>query len=358
MRAIRLTGPYQVEIVDLPDAPLGERDVRLRSIVSAISHGTELNTYRGTAPLDKKRFDPELRTFVPDPEATGYPATLGYEIVSEVVETGAAVTEVAVGDLVHTGTPHQDMTVTSPDDYLGFYPMVKLPDHPTHEPGLFASLAAVALQGVHDAAIKVGDVVTVHGAGAIGLMTIQLAVTSGATVIAVEPSAERRAEAEKAGARLVLDPAENDGLVGYGIAKALKGRSPDVAIETSGSYHGLQGAISAAGMAGQVVALGFYQGGGTPLRLGEEWHHNRITMRSSMGVWDCPHRSYPAWDRPRMMRTVVDLLYSGRLRTDFMPVQHHPFDHAAQVYADLAASPVDHLKTAFDYRHGSGADGS
>ena len=52
------------------------------------------------------------------------------------------------------------------------------------------------------------------------------------------------------------------------------------------------------------------------LRLGEEWHHNRLEMVSSMGAWGAPHRAYPAWDRPRVMRTVVDLLASGALRVD------------------------------------------
>lgn len=350
MKALRLLGPERLAIQELPDAPLGQRDVRLRSIVSAISHGTEMNTYRGTAPLDSKRFDPELRVFVPDPDATSYPATLGYEIVSEVVEVGPAVTEVTAGDIVHTGTPHQDSTVTSPDDYLGFYPMVVLPPHDTHEPGLFVSLGAVALQAVHDAKAKVGDDVLVVGAGAIGLMTIQLLRMSGARVLVVEPNPARREQALEAGAFDAVDPAADGEFVGYAVKRRLGGRGADIAVETSGSYAGLHGAVASVGYAGTVVALGFYQGGGRDLRLGEEWHHNRITMLSSMGVWDNPHRDHPAWDRPRVMRTVVDLLYGGRLRTDFMPVEHHPFETAPDVYRELAAAPADHLKIAFDYR--------
>ncbi len=350
MRALRLLGPENLIIQEIDDVPLRPRDVRLKSIVSAISHGTEMNTYRGTAPLDSKRFDPELRVFVPDPEATSYPATLGYEIVSEVIELGAEVTEYEIGDIVHTGTPHQDHGITSPDDYLGFYPMVKLPEHDTHEPGLFVSLGAVALQAVHDAHAKVGDVVVVSGAGAIGLMTIQLLVLSGARVLAVEPNPSRRAQALEAGAFDAIDPLDTDGFVGFEVKKRLGGRGADIAVETSGFSSGLHAMIASVGYAGRVVAVGFYQGGASDLRLGEEWHHNRITLLSSMGVWDNPHRDYPAWDRPRMIRTVVELLYSGRLRTDFMPVEHHPFESAPEVYRNLAAAPSDHFKIAFDYR--------
>ena len=52
------------------------------------------------------------------------------------------------------------------------------------------------------------------------------------------------------------------------------------------------------------------------VRLGEEWHHNRLDMVSSMGAWGAPHRAYPAWDRPRVMQTVVDLLAVGAVRVD------------------------------------------
>jgi len=37
--------------------------------------------------------------------------TLGYEMVSEVVEIAPDITQVRVGDLVHTGTPHQEETL-------------------------------------------------------------------------------------------------------------------------------------------------------------------------------------------------------------------------------------------------------
>jgi threonine dehydrogenase-like Zn-dependent dehydrogenase len=189
----------------------------------------------------------------------------------------------------------------------------------------------------------------VSGAGAIGLMTVQLLVMSGARVLVVEPNAGRREQALEAGAFDTLDPIEAGEFVGYEVKRRLGGTGADIAVETSGNYAGLNGMIASVRYAGTVVAVGFYQGGGSALRLGEEWHHNRITMKSSMGVWDNPHRDYPSWDRPRVMRTVVDLLYSGRLRTDFMPVEHHPFDDAPAVYRELAAAPSDHLKIAFDY---------
>lgn len=56
-QAYTLTGPCQFELreCELPD--LGPHDVCLQSMISGISHGTELNLYRGRAPFASKHFD-------------------------------------------------------------------------------------------------------------------------------------------------------------------------------------------------------------------------------------------------------------------------------------------------------------
>src|SRR5215216_1712859 len=93
-RALVLEGPrtLRLQTNDLP--PLRARDVRIRALISGISHGTELNLYRGSSAFADRVFDRELRAFVePDPASTTYPATLGYELVGVVEEIGAEVHE-------------------------------------------------------------------------------------------------------------------------------------------------------------------------------------------------------------------------------------------------------------------------
>src|SRR4051812_40395758 len=306
-RALVLRGPRELAFEPLPSRPLAAGEIRLRTVLSGISHGTELNLYRGSSPFADRVFDRDLRAFVPAEGGGGdFPARLGYELVGEVAEAGEGVDGLAVGDLLHAGAPHGEETVLDVAAAADTsFPPVLLPPGP-RERWLFVSLGAVALQAVHDAAIKVGDRVAVVGLGAIGLLLVQLARLNGAGMIhAVDPVPERRALALELGADHVHDPAVAGG-AGLAI-KRVEGVGADVAVETSGVEAGLQDAIASAVLGGLVVAVGFYQGGGT-LRLGEEWHHNRLTMRSSMGAWASPHRSAPAWDRPRIMRTVVDLL--------------------------------------------------
>jgi len=119
--------------------------------------------------------------------------TLGYEMVGEVTEVAPDVTEVKVGDLVHTGTPHQEETVLDVADSLeATYPLVRLPTAERPERALFISLAAVALQAVHDAEMKLGDAVSVHGLGTIGLQIRQLNGEFGVEVaIEVSPTGAR-----------------------------------------------------------------------------------------------------------------------------------------------------------------------
>lgn len=330
---------------------LGAGEVRLRSVVSGISHGTELNLYRGTSPFDNRTFDPELRAFVAaDSSHTSYPLELGYEMVSEVVELGPDVDGVAAGDLVHTGTPHQDWSIASLAELADFgYPLTVLPGGGDPRTGLFVSLGSVALQAIHDARIKVGDAVVVSGLGVIGLLVVQLARRSGADpVIALDPLQSRREIAESLGATLTLDPT-SDPAAGAMVKRANGGHGADVALETSGVAAGLHTAIASVTVGGRVVSVGFYQGDAAGLRLGEEWHHNRPTMVSSMGVWGCPHRDYPAWGRQRLTDTVVGLLYGGVIETGSLLSNVVRFDEAEEAYARIDEDAGGLLKVGLAY---------
>ena len=278
-RVLVLDGPRQLRLAEQPMRRLSSGEIRLRGLLSGISHGTELSLYRGTSAFSDRVFDRGLRAFV-DPQAgsaSAYPVTLGYEMVSEVVETAADTTQVRVGDLVHTGTPHQEETVLDVASSLtATYPLVRLPTRERLERGLFISLAAVALQAVHDAELKLGDAVSVHGLGAIGLLVVQMCTLEGIqNVIAIDPDPRRRELASRFGATHVLDTAAERSL-GLRVRDLNGGHGMDVAIEVSGSDRGLQGALAAAGLSGTVVGAGFYQGGAANLRLGEEFHHNRL----------------------------------------------------------------------------------
>lgn len=351
-RQLVTTAPRTLAYVPAEVGSLEPTQVRLRTVVSGISHGTELHLYRGTAPFSSRRFDPALRLFQDGPGAARE-LPLGYELVGEVVELGSQVTQAALGDLVHAAIPHAEEAVVdlSRPGALG-YPAQRLPDGLPAEVGLFTAVTCVALVATHDAGIKLGDRVVVSGLGAIGLLTVQLARLDGATtVLAVDPIEERRALARQLGADDVIDPTTER--VAVGVKERLGGSSlasgADTVVETSGAVDALHEAIAAVRVGGSVVSAGFVQGGASALRLGEEWHHNRPQLVSSMGVWDCPHRDHPRWDRDRVARTALELLASGALKVEGMLGPSFSFDAASEAYARIDTD-VPPVKVVLRYR--------
>lgn len=345
---LRLKGPRELAHTTYAEAPLQPDEIRARAVLSGISHGTEMNLYRGTAPFHDQHFDTDLRLFLPGSDKIAYLTHLGYEWVGRVTEVGTRVDHLQVGDLVHAPLPHRETHTFTPTYRPDWGRIEPLPEGITPDDAIVLALAGVALQTVHDAHIKTGDRVAIFGLGAIGLLAVQLARINGAAWIdAVDPIRLRRELAVTYGADQVLDPNTDD--VGYAIKSASTQRGADVAIEVSGHYAALHEAIRSVRKAGVVVAGGYYQGGGTALRLGEEWHHNRVTMLSSMAVWDCPHRDYPAWDRKRVHATVTDLMAQGRLNTAGIITHRVPFEQASEAYELIEQHADETVKVVLTY---------
>jgi len=83
--AVTLEGPGKVGIQEDEDSPLRPREVRLRSLYSGISAGTELTAYRGSNPYLSKRWDEGRHLFLEGEVSLQHPIEgWGYEEVGEV----------------------------------------------------------------------------------------------------------------------------------------------------------------------------------------------------------------------------------------------------------------------------------
>jgi threonine dehydrogenase-like Zn-dependent dehydrogenase len=336
-----LTGPRKIQIVPYDDRELGPGDVRAEAIVSGLSHGTELALYRGDTAFGGKRFDVDLRLFVEDAQTQPYPMRLGYEWVGRVAAVGSDVRGLDVGHLVHLTLPHREtQTVAAP--------LLVLPTSLDPERAALLQSTSIALQAVHDARFEVGDRVAIFGLGVFGLLSVQLARLSGAGwVAAVDPIERRRELARSFGADCVLDPEFSD--VGREIKLAAGRDGADVAIEFSGRYEALHEALRCVRLAGSVVAAGFYAGGsGSALRLGEEFHHNRLTLVGSMSGWGAPQRQ-PGWDRPRLRATALDQLAQDGLDVAAFITHRIPFERAAEAYELVDRRPEETLRVVLTY---------
>jgi threonine dehydrogenase-like Zn-dependent dehydrogenase len=195
---------------------------------------------------------------------------------------------------------------------------------------------------VHDARIRVGETVAVFGLGVPGQIVAQLATRSGAHVVGIDPIRLRRDTAILLGAvASVLDP--NEDRVAEAIRDLTDGRGADVSIEVSGVAAALHEAIRATAYSATVVALGFFQGEASGLALGDEFHHNRITVVSSQIGGVAPELSY-RWNRARLVRRAMTLQADGVL--DLAPLVSHvlPFSQAAHAFELIDTRPDETLQ--------------
>ena len=317
---VQFTAPQLVELVECPAQTLPPGHFRVRTWYSGISAGTELTAYNGSNPYLTRTWDPGRRLFVRGEPTFAYPVRgWGYSEVGEVVEVADGVEAVRPGQVVAGIWGHRSDGVV-PANAVTWLP-IPAGMAPLH--GIFTRVGAIALNAVLAAETRLGDVLAVFGQGVIGLLATHYAQMSGCTVIAVDGIEGRRKAAADMGAQHVLAPNAGTALT---IRELTAGRGADVAIDLSGSYHGLREAVRAVGPDSTVVAAGFYQGAATPLHLGEEFHHNRVRIIASQ-IGSIPPRLHPRWDRERLQQTVAGLLAQGK--PDVLRLISHRYPLAA-----------------------------
>lgn len=339
------TQPRTIDFETVEDRPLQAKEVRVRTLYSGISAGTEMTAYRGTNPYLSKQWDAENRLFRPsDSPAQPYPLSgWGYEEVGDVVEVHQDVTGLRVGDIVYGTWGHRTHHILQEE-----YARQRIkPEGLESILAIYSHLGPIALNGILDAGIHVGETVAVFGLGVVGQVVAQLAKLSGAAVVGVD-LIERRLELAKGlGAiDLGLNPAEAS--PAERIKELTNGRGADVSFEASGSAQALHEAVRATAYSARVVTLGFFQGQATGLFLGEEFHHNRISIVCSQISNVDPALSY-RWDRTRLIHTIMELQARGSL--NLRPVITHviPFRQAARAFQILDKTPEQALQIVLDF---------
>jgi 2-desacetyl-2-hydroxyethyl bacteriochlorophyllide A dehydrogenase len=336
-----LDAPGRLRYEEYPELDLGPGHVRLRTLFSGVSAGTELAQYRGTTPHATRAWDPQRRLFSPAGGGLSYPVRdWGYEQVGEITEVGGTISGLRRGDILWGSWGHRSTHVLAADQAA----RQRMPDGLEPVCGIFARIGAIALNGMLDAQVSVGETAVIFGAGVVGLILIQLAKLAG--VIAVDRLPSRLNAATRVGADVVLQTDAVD--VAAEVRRMTGDRGADVCIEATGAPATLHEAIRAAGYSATVVALGFFQGDARDLRLGEEFHHNRITIVSSQISGVTP-RLARRWNRERLEKTVMALQQGGRLRLRDLITDVVPFSRASEAFEKLVRRPDDALQVVLQF---------
>jgi threonine dehydrogenase-like Zn-dependent dehydrogenase len=363
-RNLVVVEPWRVELVEEDLAPVPDGGLLLETVTTGLSAGTELTFVKGDHPGLRTRLDPELGLFLPH-DGDGYPVRrLGYMEVARVAETRTEA--FGVGDLVacpyghataHVADPLREHVVPLPadlDPVLGVY-VAHL--GPICANGLLHA-AAEAVRPVTSLGQGVsGRRVLVTGAGLVGLLTALFAAELGADEVAVVDADPRRRETADALGFWALDADDDPALT----IKTRWRHGPgdhgaDVVFQCRGRPQALATALRAVRPQGTVVDLAFYTDGADEVRLGEEFHHNGLSLRSAQ-IGRVPRGLGFDWDRRRLSAETVRLLRARgddvrrHLVTDVLDLSEAPAlltDVAARRRHVLSAVfTVDHEATRF-----------
>lgn len=340
-RTVQLNESGEVETVHYEPAPLADGHVRIRTMTSAISAGTEMTFYGRSATnvYLHKRWDDELRLFEPGNASMAYPLVIGYRAAGEVVESRTA--DVALGLRVFGNWRHTELTSMPASAATA----QRLPEALSWDDGVdIAQMGPICANAVaYGAGEHSGQPAVVFGAGVVGLLTAQIARATGADPVHVVDRVGRRLEIAASLGLEAIDASVPGIDVAATIKRAHGSEGIPVAWECTGSTRALHEAIRTVRRRGLVVAVGFYQGDAAGLVLGDEFHHNGV--RITCGQIGNVHPDH-TWETLRSQ--VADLAQSGRLVLGGLPRLSLPVEDAAHGFAALQ-QPGDVLQVALTY---------
>jgi 2-desacetyl-2-hydroxyethyl bacteriochlorophyllide A dehydrogenase len=282
------TGPLEGELREAVLPSLAEGDVRVRTLFSGVSRGTERLVASGRVPESEWN-----RMRCPFQEGDlPFPVKYGYSAVGEV-EAGPAE---LVGRPVFALYPHQSAFV------LPATSVMPLPDGVPPGRAVLAPNMETALNAVWDGGIGPGDRVVVIGAGVVGCLVAWIASRMpGTEVTLTDLDPSRREIAEQLGT----------GFAGPGALPA----EADVVVEASGAASALAGAIPLAGFEATLLVVGWYGSEPVSLPLGGAFHSRRLRLVSSQ-VGQVAATRRPRWQHRRRLAKALELLAKPEL--DFL----------------------------------------
>ena len=294
---IREPGVGEIRPVALPEPRPG--DVLVRTVRSGISRGTESLVFGGRVPPSQHV---AMRAPFQDGDFPG-PVKYGYLNVG-VVEEGPADLR---GRHVFCLFPHQTAYV------VPAAAVVPVPEGVPPARAVLAGAVETAVNALWDAPALVGDRIAVVGAGMVGCCVARLASgVPGVRVTLVDVDASRAAVASSLGVDFAVP------------ADAPDGR--DLVVHTSATAEGLQLSLELLSREGTVLDLSWYGDATVTVALGEAFHSQRLSIRSSQVGLVAPARRAVRTNADRLALALellrdpaFDTLLTGSSRFDELP---------------------------------------
>jgi len=264
---------------------------------------------------------------------------LGYSCAGQVIEVGAGIHDLCVGDKVAcagAGYANHAEIVSVPRNLC-----VKLQEGVDLRKASYNTLGAIALQGIRQADLRLGENCAVIGLGLLGQLTCLMLRASGVRTFGIDVDQNTVDTA----AKHCCDEAwtrQTPGLASM-IENQTGGLGTDAVIITAGtsSLDPINCAGELARKRGRVVVVGAVP---TGFDRDPYWYRKELELRMSCsygpGRYDLDYEEkgveYPAayvrWTETRNMQAFQDLVHSGRISIDYLTTHEFPLEKAAQAY--------------------------
>jgi 3-hydroxyethyl bacteriochlorophyllide a dehydrogenase len=343
LRAVVFPGPGEVELRDIARPTVRAGHLLIETYFSAVSTGTELLVLDGRLP---EAYGGVIR----------YPLVPGYENVGRVLECGADVTGVEVGDWVvcegassfpglHSFWGGHSGLVLARSSEIFPLPSGLLPEH-----GLFMVLTSIALHALQRGAVGLGHTVAVIGQGTVGLLAAQIARAMGAReVLAVDRFDERLAVSRVVGATSTLRAASADELIERA-RDTLDPRGFDVVIDASGAASLAEAAPRLCRERGRLVLAGMYT---EPVRFAY-WDLFTRELDVSASRQAGPRQDIPSayysWTWRRTHEESLRLLSTGVVQVEPLITDRLPIEQIDAGYEALRSRPEMAIKVVLGWR--------
>ncbi len=359
LQAIQYQKTGELHVKELPAPELKPKMIVVQTHASLISAGTErtsVSTAKASM-LEKVRTRPDLVKQVVDmAKREGVMSTLekvrtkldsykalGYSAAGVVMES--STDEFAPGDRVACaggGYASHAEVIAVPRNLA-----VKIPEGVSFDEASFTTLGAIALQGVRQANVRLGEAVAVIGLGLLGQLTVQLLKAAGCRVIGLDINERQFDLAREFGADALV--VSGPGALGS-IESFTRGIGCDAVILTAGtSSNGpMELAIQAARKKGRVVVVGAV---GMDIPRSPFYEKElEITISCSYGPgrydpnYEEEGQDYPVgyvrWTERRNMEAVLDLIAAGKLNVARMITHRMPITEAERAY-DIITGKIE-----------------
>ncbi len=273
---------------------------------------------------------------------------LGYSLAGVVEEVGHGLDEFAVGDRVACageGIACHAEFVSVPRNLC-----VKVPERVDLQDAAFSTVGAIAMNGVRQAGVTVGDTVLVIGLGLVGLLGVQILKAAGCRVIGVDIDESKLDLAKRCGAEAAIsrnDPALEDTLrhltdgagpdVAY-IAASTKSNDP---MELSGNAVRDRGKVVIVGMVPVEADWQTYYMKELSVIMARSYGPGRYDPNYEYKGIDYPI-GYVKWTERRNLSSFLNLIAAGQVRPGLLQPEIFDFERAPDAYRQLHEAPGKH----------------